>query len=88
MDVKVSPYETVIVETYREVKPGKRGTIHVRPVSGQPFPTNMDVECSYKVREEYPVGTKFKISARLKNRPGEPPHLYCHYRWPMEVVEE
>ena len=67
MDVKVSPYETVIVETYIEVKPGKRGTIHVRPVSGQPFPTNMDVECSYKVREEYPVGTKFKISARLKN---------------------
>ncbi|MCV0429609.1 MAG: hypothetical protein K5905_29565 [Roseibium sp.] len=83
-----SQYQQVIVETYSGRKPGKSSLIHVRPVKGQPFPTTMDVECSRKMRKEYPVGTRFRIYAKETNREGGKPFLYSHFDWPYEVIED
>jgi hypothetical protein len=83
-----SQYQQVIVETYPGRKPGKSSLIHVRPVEGQPFPTTMDVECSRKMRKEYPVGTRFRIYAKETNREAGKPFLYSHFDWPYEVIED
>ena len=81
-------YEQVIVETYSGIKPGKSSTIHVRPVNGQTFCSDMDVECSKKMRTSHPIGTKFKIYAQLTDREGGKPFLYSSYKWPYEVVTD
>jgi hypothetical protein len=82
-----SQYHQVIVETYHAVKCGKSSRIHVRPIPGQVFPPTMDVECSRAMREEYPVGARFRIFAKETNREGGKAFLYSHYDWPHEIVE-
>ena len=82
-----APYRQVIVETYYAVKPGKSSKIHVRPVAGQGYPSNIDVECPREIRKQYPIGTKFKIHAKETNREGGKTFLYSHHSWPMTVVE-
>ena len=62
--------------------------IHVRPISGQPYPSAMDVECSRGMRSAYPIGTGFQIYAKEKRKEGGKPFLYSHYDWPYEVVPE
>ena len=80
-------YQFIVVETYSASKAGKSSKIHVRPVYGQVFPQTMDVECSKKMRTEYPVGTKFRLKVKLTNREGGSPFLYSRYDWPYEVIE-
>jgi hypothetical protein len=82
-----SQYRQVIVETYVAVKGGKSSRIHVRPVKGEPFPQAMDVECSRSMREQYPIGTRFRIYAKETSRQGGKPFLYSRYDWPFEVLE-
>ncbi len=77
-------YKEVIVETYREG--GGITGIHVRPAAGQPFPQSLRVECSKRLITDYPVGTRFKITAKLTDRQGEGEFLYSSYRWKFEVV--
>jgi hypothetical protein len=81
-----SQYQQVIVETYFAIKGGKSSRIHVRPISGQPFPTTMDVECSRQMRLEHPIGTKFLIYAKQTGQKGGKPFLYTRFDWPYEVV--
>ena len=82
-----SSYRQVVVETYYAVKPGKSSRVHARPVEGQPYPTDWDVECSRAMRKDHPVGTKFRIYAKETNREGGKPFLYTHFSWPYEVVD-
>ena len=79
-------YKQVVVETYSAVKPGKSSRIHVRPITGQPYPTTWDVECSRSMRTLHPVGTKLRIWAKETNKDGGKPFLYTHFSWPFEVV--
>ncbi len=81
-------YERVIVETYEAVKAGKSSRIHVRPIPGQPFSPDTDVECSRTMRGRHPIGTKFRIWAKETDREGGKPFLYSRHDWPYEVVEE
>lgn len=81
-----SQYRQVVVETYEAVKSGKSSRIHVRPIPGEAYPTTMDVECSRKMREQFPIGTRFRIYAKETNREGGKPFLYTRYDWPYEVV--
>jgi hypothetical protein len=76
----------VVVETYSAVKSGKSSRIHVRPIAGQPYPSTMDVECSRAMREQHPVGTRFRIHAKEISREGGKPFLYSRYDWPYEVL--
>lgn len=80
-------YHQVVVETYYEMKSGKSTKIHVRPVKGQLFPTSLDVRCSRAMRNNYPIGTKFRIHAKLTDREGGGEFLHSHHDWPYNVVE-
>ncbi len=81
-----SQYRQVIVETYGAVKAGKSSRIHVRPIKGECYPDTMDVECSKLMREQYPVGTRFRIYAKETSREGGKPFLYSRFDWPYEIV--
>lgn len=83
-------YYQVVVESYIPVnRPGLHGDIHIRPISGQdPFTPDMHVECSKKLSEEYPVGTRFLIKAKITSREGGRKFAYSHYRWAFKVLDD
>lgn len=81
-----SNYKKVVVETYYARKPGKTSLIHARPVTGQHYPPDWDVECSHDMRQSHPLGTKFLIYAKETNKLGGKPFLYTHFSWPYEIV--
>jgi hypothetical protein len=83
-----SKYKQVVIETYYEVKAGKKSRIHARPIEGQEFSTSMDVECSRQMRTKYPIGTRFRLRAKVTDREGGKPFLYSHHGWPWEVVQQ
>jgi hypothetical protein len=81
------PYRLVVVESYRPpVTSGLHGEIHIRPIAGQGLSTQLQVECSKKLSRGYPVGTRFRIQAKLTDREGGGEYLYSSYRWPVVVV--
>jgi len=79
-------YFSIVVESYRSSRSGPHGFLHVRPVKGQRFPVTLHVECSKKLVVDYPIGTKFRIKAKLTDRLGEGEFLYSYYGWPFEVI--
>lgn len=78
-------YRNVVIETFEATGGGSKNAIRARPLAGQGFPTTMRVECSTAMRENYPLGTRFLIRAKLKNT-GQDPHLYTSWQWPFRVV--
>jgi hypothetical protein len=58
-------YYTIVVETYRISGSGLHGDIHVRPVAGEEFPQTLHVRSPKEMRRRYPVGTRFRIYAKL-----------------------
>lgn len=81
------PYRDVIVESFLPLATsGLHGVVHVRPVAGQGLETGLHVECSRKLSRDYPVGTKFKIRAKLTDREGGGEYLYSYFGWPFQVV--
>jgi len=84
MSQSLEPYIKITVETFRDHQTGK---VRVRPVRGEIHPDTMNVECARSVRYEHPVGTKFRITAKLTDRDGSKPFLYSHHSWSMQVVK-
>lgn len=82
----MSDYREVIIETYVGLKTHASQGIRARPVAGQGFDTSMNVECSTKMRKSHPVGTRFRLMAKLTSRDGGAPFLYSSFRQPYEVV--
>lgn len=83
------PYRTVVVESFKPLATsGLHGNIHIRPVEGQGLPTTLHVECSKELSRNYPVGTKFKIKAKLTDREGSGEYLYSYFRWNYEVLKD
>lgn len=79
---KTGPYRTVIVESFiPNATSGRHGLVHIRPVSGQVFSTNLFVECSKRLMDtsRYPLGTKFKLQAKLTDRLGGTSFLYAYH---------
>ena len=83
----LSPYQYVIVETFKSSRKGDANYIHARPVDGQGFPSWTEVECSKAMRLSHPVGTRIKVRAKQTDREGGSPFLYTHFSWPYEVIE-
>ena len=80
-------YQFILVESYIPVRSsGLHGKIHIRPIDGQGYPTEMHVECSKKLSRDYPVGTRFKIKAKITDREGSGDFLYSYFGWPYEVI--
>lgn len=82
-------YAEIVVESYQpHSTAGKHGQIHIRPIDGQGiFKPEMNVECSKKLSEEYPVGTKFRIKAKIISREGSAEFIYSSYRWVYEEIK-
>lgn len=80
-----SEYRYVIVQTVRDTT---RNKIVARPVEGEAFPVSMHVECSKEIRNNYPLGTRFRVKALIKHPKGldDRPHLYSSYKFPFDVV--
>lgn len=64
--------------------------MHVRPIPGQVFAPTLFVECSKRLMDpkRYPVGTKFKLQAKLTDREGGTPFLYAYHGNPDVVVTD
>ena len=86
--MKPVEYSEIIVESYcPESRRGLRGEVHIRPLPGQyPFDSELHVACSKKLTYDYPVGTKFKIRAKLTQREDGAFYIYSNFIWPFEVV--
>ena len=80
-------YRQVVVESYRATATsGLHGEVHIRPIAGQGFATELQVECSKKLSRDYPVGTRFSIRAKLTDRESGGEYLYSFHRWPVAVL--
>lgn len=81
-------YRLVIVQSYQPaLTTGLHGPIHIRPVREQGLLETLHVECSKKLSRNYPVGTKFKIHAKLTDRENGGEYLYSYHGWHFEVVK-
>lgn len=82
-----NPYELIEVESYvPESTSGLHGKVHIRPVDGSGYPTDLKVECSKKLSNDYPVGTRFRIPVKLTDRKDGGEYLYSSYKWKFEVL--
>jgi hypothetical protein len=88
MAKKDERYRMIIVESYRPGNTsGLHGEIHIRPVAGQGLRTDLHVECSKDLSTKYPVGTKFRIRAKLTDREGGGEFLYSYFGWNYQIVD-
>lgn len=76
--------------SYREllvhVAPDPRtGAPRVQPLPGQAFATSLRVQCGRKLLD-YPVGTVFKVNAKMTDRLGGEPFLYVWHGDPVVVM--
>lgn len=79
-------YRNVAIETYRNPGEASSASVRARPLGGQGLSLSMKVECSRKMRTNYPVGTVFIVQAQITDREGGQPFLYTSWQWPYEVV--
>ena len=82
------PYQDVIVESFRESGSGLHGDVHIRPVAGQGYPDGIRVECSKSLSYAFPVGTRFKIKAKLTDKEDGTEFLYSYFGWKPEVLRK
>lgn len=86
--MKKEVYSYIIVESYKpKVNRGYHGEVHIKPIAGQePYTEEMHVECSKVLSNDYPIGTKFKIKAKITSKEGGKPFVYSHYSWSFDVI--
>lgn len=82
----MSNYRTVAIETYRSPGEPSSAAVRARPLPGQGLSVDIKVECSKRMRTEYPVGTVFLVRAQVTDREGGSPFLYTSWQWPYEIV--
>ena len=76
--------EIVVHSVWGEDNMGRR-KLQIRPEPGGPYSTALNVECSKKLRTDYPVGTRFRLKVQLTDMDGTP-FLYSYFGWPYEVL--
>lgn len=82
-----NPYEEVIVESHCPASTRSlHGSVHVRPVPGGKYSTELHVECSKRLVRDYPVGTRFRLTAKLTDREGGGQFLYSYHGWRFDVL--
>jgi hypothetical protein len=79
-------YRFVAIESFRNPGEPSSASIRARPLPGQGFDSGIRVECSSKMRNNYPIGTVFIVQAQLIEKQGGTPFLYTHFNWPYSVV--
>lgn len=79
-------YREVLIQTYPFSGGGSRNWVRARPLAGQGFDTGINVECSTGMRMSHPVGTIFKIRAKITDREGGGMFLYTSHNWKYEIL--
>lgn len=79
-------HNQIIVESYSARKAGSQGEVRVRPVAGQLYSPEMQVQFSRTVRKTHPIGTRFRIWVKESNIINGPSFLQSPWQWPYEVV--
>ena len=82
----MSDYKYSAVETFRTGYEQSSASVRVRPLPGQGLSTDMRVECSRQMRKNHPIGTIFKIQAKLTTREGGTPFLFSSHTWPYTLL--
>lgn len=82
-------YQYILVESFiPDDLNGKHGEIHIRPLPNQePYKREYMVECNKALSYDHPLGTQFRIKAKITNREGGKTFIYSHYTWPYEVLK-
>ena len=81
-------YDYIIVQSVLTNERGKHGPVHIKPLSDQePYLETMFVQCSKVLSTDFPVGTKFRIKAKIVYPRDKRPFASSHYTWPFEVLE-
>jgi hypothetical protein len=81
-------YDYITVQSVFTKESGKHGPIHIKPLPGQePYLETMFVQCSKTISNDYPLGTKFRIRAKIVTPKNKRPFVSSHYTWPFEVIE-
>ena len=78
-------YIYVVVESVLNADSQGRKRVLIRPIKGQEFDSSLNVECSKTLIANYPVGSRFRIRAKLTDMKGAP-FLYSYFGWPFEVL--
>jgi hypothetical protein len=62
----------------------------IQPMAGQAFAPSLPVHCSRRLSDpaQYPAGTSFLLMAKLTDRKGGPPFLYCYHGDPVTVLSK
>jgi len=81
-------YREYIIESYLAVGEPSAHRVRAKPCPGQGLSTSLNVRCSSQMRTSHPVGTKFKVRAKLTNREGHGEFLHAPYDWPYVVVSD
>jgi len=83
------PRISLVVESYLPASTaGRHGKVHVRPVAGQGFGTDIQVRCNRKIVRNHRVGTRFRIWAMLTDHLDGTQYLSSHHDWDYVVIGE
>ena len=63
-------YRTIAIESFRNPGEPSSASVRARPLPGQGLSTEIRVECSSKMRKNYPLGTIFIVQAQLIDKEG------------------
>ncbi len=88
--MKTNEYAFIVVESFIPADTtGRHGPVHIRPLPEQePYLSSMFVECSKDLSYSYPVGTRFRIKAKIVTKPGGTSFIYSHYSWSYTVLQQ
>lgn len=88
MAIKGEKYHLIEVESYLpKSTSGLHGKLNIRPIAEQEgFPTTLRVQCSQELKTDFPVGTRFRIKAKLNDLKGGGKFIYNGYGWLYEVI--
>lgn len=73
------PTFQIVIETIFE-----GGSIRARPVAAEGYPPQTRVRCSKPMRYSRPVGSKFRVHAKLSDRDGGKEFLTSWHGWDYE----
>lgn len=79
-------HHRIIVESYSAREPGCKSEVRVRPIPGQTFAPDMQVQFSRQARKQHRIGTRFLIWVKETDLKGGTPFLQSPWQWPYELV--
>ena len=82
---RTGAYREIVAHVFMGADSMGRPKIQVRPVAGQGIDAKLNIECARKLREEHPIGTRFRIRVQLTDMDGTR-FLYSYFGWPVELL--